>query len=88
LLRLLPSVQPFFVHLVRDPRAMVYSQRRQKVNPDREGSGELEAIPPALSCVYWSASNVGAEVLCRREPGRSPRCCSSPARAWDCSCRS
>jgi hypothetical protein len=73
LLRLVRSVQPFFVHLVRDPRGMVYSQRHRKLNPDRGEAGALEATNPALSSLQWSTNNITAEALCRREPHRSMR---------------
>jgi hypothetical protein len=73
LLRLVPGVQPFFVHIVRDPRGVVFSQRHPKPNPDACTPGAMEALHPARSCLYWSTDNIATEALCRSEPAASMR---------------
>jgi hypothetical protein len=72
-LRLLPGVDPHIVHLVRDPRAVVYSWNRQKVNVD--DAGRRESLPrhgPLFSSLQWMQVNLMTEVVCRRHgSGRS-----------------
>ncbi|MDQ3765957.1 MAG: sulfotransferase [Actinomycetota bacterium] len=70
LLRLLPGFELYFVHLVRDPRAVAYSRRRTKLNPDREVPGEMGGKNPAGSAFQWAVGNLGADVV-RRKHGRS-----------------
>jgi len=70
LLRLLPGFELYFVHLVRDPRAVAYSRRRTKVNPDREIPGEMGGKNPAGSAFQWAVGNLGADAV-RRKHGRS-----------------
>jgi len=64
-LRLLPDVEAYFVHLVRDPRAVVYSQLQVKANPDRNVPAEMPRVPPGKMALQWSALNVAAEAVRR-----------------------
>jgi hypothetical protein len=67
LLRLLPGVDAHIVHLVRDPRAVVYSWKRRKVNVD--DAGRRESLPrhgPLFSSLQWMQVNLMTEVVCRR----------------------
>jgi len=74
ILRLLPNIEPFVVHLVRDPRAVAFSWERQKVEIDREQPVDMKRMSPTASTVEWVGLNLGAEVVCRRVgPGRSLR---------------
>ncbi len=74
LLRLLPGFELYFVHLVRDPRAVAYSRRRTKVNPDREVPGEMGGKNPAGSALKWAVGNFGADAVRRKHgPSRSMR---------------
>jgi peptidoglycan/xylan/chitin deacetylase (PgdA/CDA1 family) len=67
-----PGVQPYFLHLVRDSRAVIYSERQHKVNPDGGHSQEMPRPTPPLSIAYWIADNMGSEVICHRsQPGHS-----------------
>lgn len=59
LLLLLPSVEPSFVHLVRDPRAVAYSWRK------RGGRG------PAATSRDWVAYNLLDEAVRRKARGRA-----------------
>jgi hypothetical protein len=71
-LRLVRGVDPYFVHLVRDPRAVAYSWRRRKAQPDRDRPAELVPHGPADSTTSWVGWNLAAEALTRRNgPGRS-----------------
>jgi hypothetical protein len=47
ILHLLPGVQPFFVHLVRDPRAVAYSYRRRQTH-DSAAATMKDWVPYAL----------------------------------------
>jgi hypothetical protein len=57
LLHLLPGIEPFLVHLVRDPRAVIYSwQRRQR------GAGKAHRLPtPAAR--GWVSRNRAAALI-------------------------
>ncbi len=72
LLRLLPNVDAFYLHLVRDPRAVAYSWRRRKAQLDRNRVVDMEAHGPTSSTVSWLGWNLAAEALRRRhDAGRS-----------------
>jgi Sulfotransferase family len=70
LLRALPSVDPFYIHLVRDPRATAYSWGKIKARLDRD---EVESMPRfgiVKNALNWNQFNAAAELLGRRSPGR------------------
>jgi hypothetical protein len=73
LLRLLPGVDPHIVHLVRDPRAVVFSWNRQKLNVD--DAGRRESLPThgsLFSSLQWMQVNLMTEVVRHRhDQGRS-----------------
>nr|MBA3349531.1 sulfotransferase [Actinomycetota bacterium] len=66
LLRLLPDIDSYYVHLVRDPRAVAYSRQKKKLNPDRDVPADMGGKSPALSTLQWDAGNLGADALRRR----------------------
>lgn len=70
-LRLIEGIEPYFVHLVRDPRAVAFSWQRRKVQPDRGAPAEMVRHSTARSGVNWMLWNLAAESLRRRLPGRS-----------------
>jgi len=65
-LRLLPEVDAYFVHMVRDSRAVVYSQSQLKVNPDRAVPAEMPRIRPPVAALSWNAVNLAAEAVIRK----------------------
>jgi sulfotransferase family protein len=67
-LRLLDGVDAYFVHLVRDPRAVVHSwQRHKRSGEAMEGVGtQLRPLPPRRVAVTWTRFNVATELVCRR----------------------
>ncbi|MGH2751089.1 MAG: sulfotransferase [Actinomycetota bacterium] len=67
LLRLLDGIEPYYVHLVRDPRAVAYSWQRRKATP--EPRGEMVTYKPSTSTRNWLGLNVTAEAI-RRRVGR------------------
>jgi hypothetical protein len=73
LLRLLPEVEPYVVHLVRDPRAVAHSWSRLKMNVDDDGRREgLPQHGALFSSLQWMQVNLMTEAVRRRdEPTRS-----------------
>jgi hypothetical protein len=67
-LRLIPDLRVSFLHLVRDPRAVVFSQLRPKANPDEDEAPELRGPPLLRSSMYWTASNYAADAVRRALP--------------------
>ena len=63
LLPSVPGIDPLYLHLVRDPRAVAHSWSRQK--------GYVHAMPPARSAAYWVGFNLASRALCKRHPERS-----------------
>ena len=70
LLGLMPTIDLYVVHLVRDPRAVAYSWLRQKqAQPPPAGDPLYRRhIGPALSSLLWNVSNAATERL-ERVPG-------------------
>lgn len=70
-LRLVPGITPYFLHLVRDPRAVAYSRQRPKDNP---GRGSMPTLGPFASGRAWLMQNLKAhQVLRRVDPDRQAR---------------
>ncbi len=71
-LRLLDEIDPYVVHLVRDPRAVIHSWRRRKVELDSDQPSEMPRQGRARTAAEWSQSNIAADALRKRMgPGRS-----------------
>lgn len=62
LLGLMREVTPYFVHIVRDPRAMVYSEWRRKPTPDPMHP-EMPQSPPHRTAVIWTGWNLAANAV-------------------------
>ena len=63
---LLPSVEgidPLYLHLVRDPRAVAHSWSRQK--------DYVYTMTAARSAAYWLGFNLASRAIVKRHPGRS-----------------
>jgi len=65
-LRLLPGVTPYYVHLVRDPRAVAYSWARKKAQLDRNRPALLSPHSVLDSTTSWLSWNLAAESLRKR----------------------
>lgn len=68
LLRLMEGIEPYYVHLVRDPRAVAFSWQRSKPSL---GSPRLKYMPrfdANESARYWTQLNAGAELIRRHQP--------------------
>lgn len=72
-LRLLDGVKSYFVHVVRDVRAVAYSNLRVKTSqPDPRQPVDMERMSPFRSALRWSRFNIAAEaVRLRSGSGRS-----------------
>ena len=68
LLRLLPGIEPSFLHLVRDPRAVAYSWQRRKLQLDKSARPEMVRHGVVNSTLSWTGWNIAAESLRRKVP--------------------
>jgi Sulfotransferase family len=69
-LGMVPSVDLYVVHLVRDPRAVAYSWLRERLHPDPENPEYMPRRSPAASSLRWMARNLATEAFWRRFPER------------------
>jgi hypothetical protein len=67
---LVPGVDFYVLHLVRDPRAAAYSWLKKKPQPDSEEREFMHRKSPAMSAALWDSWNASAEALWRRSPER------------------
>ncbi len=69
LLRLIPAIELYVVHLIRDSRATAYSWTRKKLfRPNT--TYYMARHHPARSSWQWNARNITAEVYLRQTPAR------------------
>ncbi len=68
LLRLMPGVEPFYVHLVRDPRAVAFSWQRVKPSLGSPRLNDMPRFGASESTRYWTQLNIGAELIRRSHP--------------------
>jgi len=71
LLELMPGIEPFFLQLVRDPRASAFSWQRQKARLDLHEAEGMPRFGLTKSSLNWLAFNAAGEALRRRHPRRS-----------------
>lgn len=67
-LGLVPGADVYIGHVVRDPRAVVFSWKRKRAFTDRDTGEQLPRFGAAFSTTSWLARNVVVEVLRRRRP--------------------
>jgi Sulfotransferase family len=63
-----PDLDFYVLHLVRDPRAAAYSWLKKKPQPDSEDIEHMVRFSPAKSSALWDSWNASAEALWRRTP--------------------
>ncbi|HEX3328081.1 MAG TPA: sulfotransferase [Actinomycetota bacterium] len=68
LLGSLTDVSPFFIHFIRDPRAMAFSQSKVKANPDRGQPGVMAPTAISSSALQWIRRNLSADAVRRAHP--------------------
>lgn len=66
LLRFLPGIEPYCVHLVRDPRAVAFSWQRHKASPSEGERQEMLRHSATTVARNWIVENVAAEAVRRR----------------------
>jgi hypothetical protein len=62
-----PGITPYFLHLVRDPRAVAYSRSKPKPGP----GGGLAKRSLWDSVLHWNATNAAGDAVRRAAPERS-----------------
>ena len=70
LLQLMPAVDPYFVHLVRDPRAVAFSWQRRRKRQGVDWDEESVRHGPGHTIARWMTYNTAAEVIRRRSRDR------------------
>jgi hypothetical protein len=60
------SLDHYVLHIVRDPRAVVFSWSRAKASPD--GGTVMRRMRPPRIVLAWMENNAGAELLRRHVP--------------------
>lgn len=84
----LPDVDLYVLHVVRDPRAVAYSWRREKTFTVAGRTRTMGTRRPAASARRWTSNALGAEVLRRQVPAdrwlrlRYEDFCAAPAEAF------
>jgi len=69
-LNMVPSIDLYVVHLVRDPRAVAYSWRRKRLQPDPENPEYMVRYSPTGSSLRWTVRNLATEAFWRRSKER------------------
>jgi Sulfotransferase family len=67
-LRLLPGIDPYFIHMVRDPRAVAYSWMRAKQLRPNEPKLLMRTHRPLISSLNWVLWNVASESVRTHQP--------------------
>lgn len=70
LLRLIPGIEAYFVHLVRDPRGVAYSWERTKAPPRGATARDMRRWTPGRVARNWLAVQLMVEVSRARIGGR------------------
>ena len=63
LLRLIPAIDLYIVHLIRDPRAVAHSWMTSKLTDDFEKPAYLPKINPVSSAIWWNGWNLVSEYV-------------------------
>jgi len=68
-----PGLDPYFVHIVRDPRAVAFSWQRLRSTGDAAAGSQMVRRGVLESSSHWLAWNAAAEVIRRKAPDRFVR---------------
>ena len=63
LLSMIPEIDLYLIHLIRDPRAVAYSRQRTKVQVDTDKRNSMVKMNPFKSASMWTLWNATAERL-------------------------
>jgi len=69
-MNMVPDLDFYVVHLIRDPRAAAYSWLKKKPQPDSEEIEHMVRFSPTKSSALWASWNASAEALWRHTPDR------------------
>ena len=67
-MNMVPGVDFYALHLIRDPRAAAYSWSKKKPQPDTDTREHMVRFSPAKSSALWDSWNASAEALWRHTP--------------------
>ena len=67
---MVPGVDFYVLHLIRDPRAAAYSWLKKKPQPDSDAKEFMVRFSPTKSSAMWDSWNASAEALWRHTPKR------------------
>lgn len=67
------GVEPYLLHMVRDPRAVTHSWMRLTEQPDRGKPAVMQQHQPTESTMHWLVWNTFAERLAKSYPARYQR---------------
>ena len=70
LLELMPDLDVYYVHLVRDPRAVAYSWQKKEKKRSVDWDEDALRYGAAASTSRWSSYNLLADWIHRKAPGR------------------
>jgi hypothetical protein len=62
----IPSIDTYYVHLIRDPRATAYSWQRKKARLDGRELEDMPRFSLIKNAFSWNEFNLGAEAVARR----------------------
>jgi hypothetical protein len=65
---LVPDLDFYVLHLIRDPRAAAYSWLKKKPQPDTDTREHMVRFSPTKSSALWDTWNASAEALWRHTP--------------------
>lgn len=69
-LDMIPAIDLYIVHLVRDSRAVAYSWLRKKPQPDTANFGNMDRFNPVESSILWTGMNIATELFLQNSPER------------------
>lgn len=64
-LRSVPGLEPFYIHLVREPRASAYSWRNRQYESAKGGGREVRRRGALDSTLRWDLLNLGSDAIIR-----------------------
>lgn len=64
------DVDLYTIHLIRDPRGIAYSRKKEKIQPDSNQTVYMEKFSPFKSSLLWVVRNLLTELLLSKDPKR------------------
>jgi len=70
ILSLIPSIELYVLHIVRDPRGVSFSWRKKKIEPSTGEAKPMQEIGPVKSALLWDTWNISTEILMGSDKSR------------------